>query len=464
MPRLIIGNLFTDETAGDPRLLPAAYLQNAALGAQMVLWFAKDSDVVLLPAMPEDAVLDYITGMTGTDRSTLRVVVPPPGVSGTGLLTADRLANKSFRDELAAALDGVTVENVFPMTPDASVATLATDLGLEAALPGHAFFSQGGSVFVNSKAIFRTVAAGAGVPIPAGGVCTNQTDAHLAISRLFDQGLPAMLKRDFSSGGFGNEVVSSVPGIEPVGAGRTVVLPDSAAIEAYLQERWDWLSVGGRYAVVVERYVQGSRAIFAEFQITDRGPVFLEQGALYFAPVADAQVIPAPDLPRSALTQLIASTVRLCEALHAVGYRGPISADAILVPDGQVLFTEYNGRITGSTHAHAVIGNEIVGPNFGESVVVAEYIHWKVPSFQAAVQRLTESSLAYDPATKSGVVLTKAPSPDGTVRYCAIAENLVGAAQLKDKVESLFTEARPDSAIPAGLSGPDRHGPQEEEA
>jgi hypothetical protein len=442
MPRLIIGTLMTDEIAGDPRLLPAAYLENAASGAQMVLWFAEDGDVLVLPVMPGAEVLDYVTGMTGVDRSTLRVVVPPPGVCGTGLLTPDRLADLGFRDELAAALDGVTVESVVAMTPDASVARLATDLGLADALPGHGFLSQGGSVFVNSKSIFRTVAAGAGVPIPAGGVCTNQADAHLLITRLFDQGFPVMLKRDFASGGFGNEVVSRVPGIEPLGAGRSVVLPDSAAVEAYLHERWDWLSVGGRYAVVAEQYLPGSQAIFAEFQITDRGPVFLEQGALYFAPVADAQVIPAPGLPRSALTQLVTHTSRLCEALHAVGYRGPISADAILVPDGRVLFTEYNGRITGSTHAHAVIGNKIVGPNFGESVLIAEYIHWKVPSFQEAVRRLAESGLSYDPATKSGVVLTKAPSPgNGTVRYCAIAENLAGAAQLKNEVESLFAES-----------------------
>jgi Pre ATP-grasp domain/PGM1 C-terminal domain len=441
MPRLIIGNLFTDEIAGDPRLLPASYLRVAAAGAQMVLWFAKDGDIILLPERPDDAVLDYVTRMTGTDRSTLRIIVPPPGMCGTGLLTADRMADPGFREELAAALDGVTVRSVIPMTPDTSVATLATDFGFEDAVPGHAFLSQGGSVFVNSKAIFRTVAAGAGVPIPAGGVCTHPVDAHRMISRLFDQDLPVMLKRDFCSGGYGNEVVSKVPGLEPVGANRSVVLPDSAALEAYLQERWDWLSNGGRYAVVVEQYVPGSRAIYAECQITDDGPVFLEQGEMFSAPVTNAQVIPPPDLPRSALTQLITATSRLCDALRAVGYRGPISADAILAPDGRILFTEYNGRITGSTHAHMIIGNEIVGPNFSESVVIAEYCEWTVPSYQAAVQRLDESGLTYDPATKRGVVLTKAHNEaNGLVRYCAIAENLAGTARLKDKVESLFAE------------------------
>ncbi|RKT19033.1 hypothetical protein BX285_3476 [Streptomyces sp. 1114.5] len=439
MPRLLIGNCFTDELAGDPALLPQAHLQTAAASAQLLIWFARPDDIVVLPQEPEEELVDYITALTGTPRSSFQVLVPPPGVVGTDLLTADRLADPEFRGDLAKAIADRPVEDVIPLTPEASVVELGRALGFLEAVPGHAFVGQGGGMLLNSKAVFRAVAAGSGVPLPEGGVCTSKVDAEEVIAGLFAKGYPVMVKRDYSCGGLGNEIVSPVDGYRPVGAERVLVLPDRAAIRAYLDERWEWATNGSRYPAVVERYVPDSRGIFVEFVITDDGPVFSEHGEMLSAPVANAQVIPSPGLPPRALPELVAAGGRLCETLRMMGFRGQFCADAIVTGTGEVMFTEYNGRITGSTHIYTVIGRQLVGPDYADSRVLVEYCKWPVPSFTAAAEKLAAAGLAYDRASRTGVVLVKAFShADGTVRFCVIAEDFEAAEVVRERVESLF--------------------------
>ncbi|MET4926621.1 peptide ligase PGM1-related protein [Streptomyces sp. PSRA5] len=439
MPRLLIANCFTDELAGDTARLPQAHLQTAAASSHLLLWFARDGDVIVLPVEPEDDLLAYITSLTRTDVSTLRLLTPPPGQTGTELLTAARLADEEFRGKLRKTLDGEPVDTIIALTPDAGVASLARFLGAEKALPGYEFISQGGGTLVNSKAVFRAVAAGAGVPLPEGAVCTNRQDAENAIMELLDQGHPAMLKRDFSCGGLGNEILSPVPGLEPVGAGRLLEIAERAAVREYLDERWMWLTNEEHYPAVIERYFPNSRAITAEFIINDHTSVFSQQGEMFSAPIANAQVIPAPELDSGALAVLVSASGRMCESLRSLGYRGFFCADAVLTEDGEVRFTEYNGRITGSTHLYSVIGEHVVGPGFAGDRLIAEYSGWPVPSFPAAVARLAESGFAYDPGTRTGVVLTKAYSrADGTVRYCVVAEDIAAAGRIHDQVESLF--------------------------
>jgi hypothetical protein len=438
MTRLLIGNCFTDELAGDPVLLPPDHLQTAAASAQLLVWLAEDDDVLVLPEPPDPDLVEYVTGVTGTRASTLRVLVPPPGAAGTELLTADRLADPGFRAELQGVVDD-TVDTVFGLTPDASVVALARSLGLAHAVAGSGFVGQGGGMFVNSKALFRMVAAGAGVPLPAGAVCTNPQDAEEAVMTLLDQGMPVMLKRDYACGGLGNELLTAAPGVRPVGAGRLVEVTDRGSVRAYLADRWDWLSNGRRYFVVVEQYVPDSRGIFVEFDITDDGAVFAEHGEMLSDPVAYAQVIPSPGLPDRALADLVAAGARLCESLRVLGYRGFFCADAIVTPTGEVLFTEYNGRVTGSTHIYRVVGRKIVGPDYGADRVLVEYTGWPVPSFREAAERLAGAGLAYDPATRTGAVLVKAYNrANGTVRYCAVAPDLAAADLLRAQVDDLF--------------------------
>ncbi|MGW6285407.1 preATP grasp domain-containing protein [Streptomyces sp. NPDC055107] len=439
MVNVWVGNLFTSEIAGDPTRVSDPVRRVGVATAQLPVWLAKDFDVLVLPGKPDADFVDYVTGLTGTDSATLRIVIPPAGIAGPEMLTADRLADPDFRRELRAVLAERPPERIASLIPDSAVAELAADLGYADAVAGHAFLSQGGGRLLNSKGAFRAVAAGAGVPIPEGGVVTTKDDAARLIAGLFAGGRPAILKRDFAGGGEGNEIVTAAPLEHAHGAQRLCQLDGGSAIAGYLDERWEWLTNGFRFPVVVEEYKPGSRAIFAEFQIGDTGPVYEENGEMFYLPLASSQIIPMKNVPQRALAELVNAGTRLCQALHAMGYRGPVGADAILTEENEVLYTEANGRFTGSTHLYKIIGRQVVGPAFGVTRVAVEYCDWVVPSFAEARQRLTSSGLAYDPTSQTGVVLVKAYCEvSGTVRYCAIADSRDAALEIRARVSALF--------------------------
>lgn len=285
MARVLIGNDW-DENLG-------RHSEGAVWWVNHFVWFARDHDVLVLPEMPEEAFLRYVTAHTGVDRQTLTIIVPAADrLSRTGMLTGDQVADPRMAAEVLAALGGRQVDDVIPLWPHTSVAVLAERLNALPALRGHAFIGQGGGAVVSSKAVFRAAAAGAGAPLPAGAVCADLPAAEEAVTRLIEQGHSVMVKLEYGAGGGGNEVLSPVEGMRPVGARRTVRVTDRAAVGAYLEENWDWLTDNGAHLMVAERYFNDSRAYYAEFHIEDEEIVFGGTGQLMHAPRYLAEVTP----------------------------------------------------------------------------------------------------------------------------------------------------------------------------
>ncbi|MEU4262696.1 peptide ligase PGM1-related protein [Streptomyces sp. NPDC025273] len=433
MTRLLIGNDFNEDLF--TRIA-------ASWSVQRLAWFAQDGDLLVLPVRPEEDFLAYVTSHTGTRRSAIEVIVPAAGRAGEDLLTADRLSAPAFLTALRRALAGRPVTDILALWPDTSVATLARALGAEHALPGFGFAAQSGGALVNSKAVFRAVTAGAGVPIPEGAVCATLERAESAITGLLDANAPVIVKQDYSLGGKGNEILSRVPGIQPVGARRTLTLTGTSEVRGYLDERWAELSRNGRDPVVVERYYPDSTSLFAEYLITDDGVEFGGTGEMIMAPLATAQVVPAQGLKPDAAAELVEQGRRLCVPLHAMGYRGRLSADAVLTRDGELFFTEYNGRVTMSTHTYAVVGARLAGLDHADDRVVVERIWpggWSARSFASAVSALTETGLAFDPSTRTGVVFSSALDlRDHSIMQCVIAQDLTSAAAYEHRLKELF--------------------------
>ncbi|MFE2104808.1 peptide ligase PGM1-related protein [Kitasatospora sp. NPDC059463] len=409
------------------------------------IWFARDHDVLVLPAIPEESFLTYVTGHTGVDRRTLTVVVPPTASSSaSGMLTPEQLTDPRLAAEVLAALGGRPPAEVVPLWPDVSVAVLAERLGDPAALAGHAFIGQRGGAVVSSKAVFRAAAAGAGAPLSPGAVCADARAAEDAITALIEQGHSVMVKLEYGAGGAGNEVLSPVAGMRPVGARRTVQVTDRAGVRAYLAAHWDWLTDGGAHLVVAERYFNDSRAYYAEFRIEDGGAVFGGIGELMHAPRYLNEVTP-PELDAELQAELIEGGRKVCAPLHAMGYRGWLSADAVITPDRQVLFTEWNGRITSSTHSYHVLGEVVVGPGYTKDRVLLTNVWprgWATPSFDAMRAAVAGAGLAYDPATRTGVLIVS--GYDGTrqgATYCTVAPDLDEAWEVNQQLGELFAPA-----------------------
>jgi hypothetical protein len=438
MPRLLIGNEFNEDRAG----LADAKQKRTGWWAQRLLWFAHDGDVLVLPVAPDETYLRYVTSLTQADPASLAVLVPPPGEMGVGVLSPDRMLDPRFVEQVGKLAAQHEVDEVMSLHPDVSVAQLADAAGVGHALPGFQFLLQGGGRLVNSKPVFRAVAAGVGAPLPPGGVSADKSTALALVGGLLDSGHPVMLKHEFRAGGRGNEILSPLPGVQPVGAQRAVVISDHDQLQEYFADRWDWLTSRGRSHFVVERYYPDSTAVFAEFAVTDDGVQLGGQGEMISAPLAAAEIIPAPDLSVAELAELVEGGRRMCEALRMVGYRGMLAADAIVTPDRQVLFTEYNGRITGSTHIYSVIGRQLAGADYADTRVLFEREGWPVPSLDEAISALGDADLLFDENRRTGIVLAMPYNPsNSSIRYVAVAEDLASARQYQEVVESLFGEA-----------------------
>ncbi|MFD6950254.1 hypothetical protein A6A08_02410 [Nocardiopsis sp. TSRI0078] len=435
MPRLLIGNDFTEEVeeSGVEREVTACW------SAQRVHFLARDGDVLLLPAPPSSGFVEYVTSLTGVDPRTLRTVIPPGSGAPYEALTPIRLAATSLRSELGRLLAERSVDEVVMLYPDPVVAELAADLGVGVSVAGGDFIRQGGGALVNSKAAFRALAAGAGVPVADGAVCSTPEAAGNEALRLFASGHPVMTKHEFRQASKGNEILTQKEGIMSRGAPKTLVLPDAPSVEEHFAREWNRLTTGGRHRLVVERYHPDSASVFAEFLLSDSCVELTGEGELLYAPSPVGQVLPIRTLDSSIRDRLVSDARRMSDLLRGIGYRGFVSMDAIITPEGRTLFTEANGRVTGSTHIYASVGRRIVGDAYPGHRTLMEVVGLRVPSVTGAVALLRDHHLHYDPGSRTGVVIANDVHPvDRDVTYCVVAEDVERAQEIRERVTHLF--------------------------
>ncbi|MFD7882886.1 peptide ligase PGM1-related protein [Streptomyces bauhiniae] len=440
MATLIISNQRTEEMVGDLELLDPDYRRYVGNQAQRMAWCLQDGDVLVLPVAADEAFLRYVTETLGLARDSVRVIVPPSGRVGEGLLSRDRLVDEGFLAELREAVAAHGVDRVLPFHFDRSVAELTKALGLDGVTPGFGFLDQSGGRLLNSKSTFRALAGGVHAPVPDGGVFSARDEAETFLwEGLLSRGLPAILKQDFHVAGFGNEIVSPVPGVDPLGAQRTVVTETREELVKYLTDRWDWLTDSGRNRVVIERYIPESVPIYAEVRIEDHGVEFTGHGEMRMKPVLNGLIVPATSARLPAFPGFLDAVQRLCEPIHAMGYRGIVSIDAIVTPQEDILVNEFNCRTGGSTHIHR-IGERVVGADYFEERVLVELRRCTFPPFTEAIEALRARGLAYDPASRTGVLITvddNSPS-GGFGEYCVVAEDAVAVRELEQAVADVL--------------------------
>jgi hypothetical protein len=193
--------------------------------------------------------------------------------------------------------------------------------------------------------------------------------------------------------------------------------------------------------MVVERYFTDSRACFAEFRIDDDGIVFDGIGEMMYAPQYLATVTP-PEFDAQLQAELIEGGRKMCAPLHAMGYRGWLSADAIITPERQVLFTEWNGRVTDT---YQILAEAVVGQDYIKDRVLLDNVWprgWATPSFEAMRDAIASAGLAYDPATRTGVLIES--GYDRTrlgAMYCIVAPDIDSGWDVNQKLGELFIPA-----------------------
>lgn len=283
MTKLLIGNDFIDEIRSD----------DASTGwwVQRIAWFAEHGDVLVLGEPPDWDFLRYVGRMLRVEPRSWTVVVVQDYLPGTAEVSGETLLHPDVVAALRTAVERAGVDRMVPVWPDPAVGVLAEILGLEHALPGYGFIRQSGGRYGSSKALFRAAASRLRVPIAPGAICTTRTDMIREARRLLEQYGVVMFKHELIQAGRGNEIVSLGKRVQPIGAPRVVELSHDSEIDAYVAQRWDWLSSGGRARSIVERYYPGSTTLIAEFECTDEGVRFDCDGELLLAPLMAGQVL-----------------------------------------------------------------------------------------------------------------------------------------------------------------------------
>ncbi|MFF9402256.1 hypothetical protein [Streptomyces sp. NPDC014744] len=422
---------------------------------QRALWFARPGDLLVLCCEPDAAFVDYALAHTGVKREELTVLAAPAGAWGEKLLDPASLTAPAFVEQVRAALGPAgagAVSEVFALWPSAAVARLADALGVTDRFPGAAFFGQGGGEIGNNKANFRALAAAAGVPILPGRICRSLAEATEATGALLkdSESGAVVVKQAHNGAGLGNQLLIREPemAVDHVGARHLHHLaPGPDGIAAYWAKRWPWASGEGRWPVVIEEFAPGADAVYSEHYASDAGTRATETGRLlYVGRRLSHQVVPLDGVTEPVRAALLDGGARLAEAYRALGYRGHLSADALVLPDGAVVFTEVNAQVSGSLHIYQSIAHGIVDVTAEPARQVVEY-HvpptWAVPSFTAFLAVLDELGLTYDPATRTGVIVSMpaiplAPGEPVQFVFCIAYDPAEGHAGVFDRLDARF--------------------------
>lgn len=411
---------------------------------QRIVWFARPGDVVVLKSPPDKSFVDRVCGLLGFDPEHLDFLIAPQRYRN-GNFDNWGLLDHEFQESLISRAGAIG--EIIALWPSAEVGWLVESLNISHCLPGSAFLREGGGLLSNSKVLFRSLAASAGAPTPRGGVCHTMEDAFKLSGHLLDAGHGIMVKRCYGGGGAGNAILL------PAGASDSLTTSQAGhayvetidttadALHDYWKRLWDWASDQGRFPFVVEVFVHNAETIYVEtFCGPDGsesevfGEIFFEDGKIV------GELIPANPVRETTKTALLDGARNLASTYSRLGWRGRLSLDAVIKPNGSVYFTEANARFTGSTHLHDAILPNLVqdGSDFDrvvfQSTTPAE---WKLDSIGALLARLDNLGLAFDRKTRSGIVpVTPVVHGSGQAVIATLAESVGAARAINQKANA----------------------------
>lgn len=432
MSKLVIGNQLTEETVEGENAIPGDYAAFLGIVSHRMLWLADRRDIVVLPSAPDPDFAHYVWETLGIADDAPTVLIPQAGRQGASLLYRDRLRDEDFLAELATLIAANGVDRIAPFYFDEDITWLADRLGLDARTPGFDFLQQRGNELVNSKSFFRTIGSGNGIDLPKGQLFRTRYSAEEFIWSLISAGCTAIVKQDNHGGGFGNEILTPTTGREWLGATRVTTIGTREELAAHLATAFSRYTANASRPVVIENYIPDSVPIYVELFIADEAVTVVGLGEMRMKKTPNGSsmtglVIPPPSSAPESLARFLDSAGRLGAAVRAIGYRGPISIDAIRTPTGDIMFNEFNGRVGGSTHAHR-IGELVIGGPYLQDRVLLMRSRCSWSSLPDTLRVLREHGLAYDPATRTGVLIT-----GDDWQYMVVGETEEQASTMEDE-------------------------------
>ncbi|MGW6714423.1 preATP grasp domain-containing protein [Streptomyces globisporus] len=437
MRRLWVGNCNSEYMVDRLEELDPREREGTPVVAARMVWLLRDGDALMLPQPVDPSFVAHVGALMGFDPARVDLLVPQD--AAVRVLGQEELLRPEFLDRVRKVVAVPEAWEIRAYMSDRGIAALASAVGL----PGGAvstFDASGGAELFNSKAVFRALAAGLGVPVPDGAVCATRGDLERALDRLAAPTGAVIVKADRMGGGAGNVLCRTDPTVPPAGAALTLPLGRALDREAILAHTGLATTHAPRGQVVAETYHPHCRSLCLEVLCPapqSGPPQILNIGEMLMEPIWNGFVMPAQDIPARVLDTTISHTLRLAAGMTAFGYRGLVNIDAIVAPDGRVWFNEVNARLGGCTHLHH-LATTLLGPQWEQRHVLTAHNDLAATSLPRLLEALEHSGSAFDLATGTGVVITADDTLNcGTVEYAVLAPDLGTARALEHGLRAL---------------------------
>lgn len=448
MPKVVLANPHSRAMTARPDDLPPDSWLGCYVEAARMLWSLDAADIAVLPGPVDKEFLSYLAAVLG-------IVGDGPAVLSMqdyqGILWNPRDNPELFaavRDRISSSGFDLGDWTMSCYVRDRDIAQWERLLGLDT---DSALYAQDLAALMNSKSVFRALAVAAGIPVPEGYVVTAGGELLDAVVELLDRTGSVIVKQDQNSGGLGNTLITTDTAMTGCGVLHTLTLGPGGDPRSELRRKLHEhnlphgaaldLPAGAAPAkFVVEVYQSGTRSLSSELHIPRSGmPVLRNYGEMRMEPRWTGFVIPPRDLPVSVHTEFGAGSQHIALAVQTLGYHGLINIDAIIGPDDQLSYTEFNGRAGGATNLDT-IARRLLGHNYLPNHVLRTRIGVPAPRATELRDHLEQAGLHYNSQQGSGVIIAADDPATSRIEYLVIGRDHAEAQHIETELERTLAE------------------------
>lgn len=405
MPKLIIPNLVSTEIVND---IPPADYYKLIFYCYRYMWLLEAGDIIILPADPGKAFLEYICEIKGFKRDDFHIII----LDKPQCLVGEVLRNQDLLKQLKQLINKAPKADwsLRPYYFNDDILWLAHELKIKDKLIENVKSPVDTIKLWNSKSEFREIAQKCGAPLAEGVLCKKKDDLIKAIKELTGTTGHLIIKQIYSGGCYGNigitinEDFKSMPGANKVFHLKEV--NNVEEIKEITENLWSILVNELNSHLVAEVYYPNSLSITTEMWIPPKRegkPQLLNYCEQRMEPQWVGLEMPPHQLKTD--SEFFTYSPKIGEYLQDRGYTGYISCDAIKTETDKIVFNEINVRLSAVTHIHKLLSS-LLGQNYyKEHTFLTRNDIKKISSFQELKNQLEQHNLSYSSSTQTGVII-----------------------------------------------------------
>lgn len=375
------------------------------------LWHARAGDIVILPEQVDHRYVSYVCEMLELQQDTLHII------EHKGLLNDKALLEGETFAAIQEAVDSNSSIVIHPFVQTRGTVQLTQSLGIPKSF-GAAFAHENGVDLLNSKANFRRIAAGVGLPIAYGFVARSRYELYCALRELIKTEKPLIAKHDHAGGGHGNIILAKEGTVRSILPGARIFFNIEDPIDDLTQMLWDELTDESYSVVTLEVYEESRERFYLEYDLTTNFPFLVANGGIRYN--NNSKNAPPKwtglDIPSSldSIDSVAAASLgqRIISAVHSIGYRGMLNLDGIVTTEGKIIFQEINARWGGGL-VYDVIARRLLGEDYLRTHALRSLLDLPKIEHTELRDRLTKAGVHYSRERKHGALILASRSDLG---------------------------------------------------